>query len=69
MKKFTVILTRDVTESVAVEVEAENEEAAKDAALNNTEFGECNFERDEGNIDQPPYVTGCDEIEEEEVEP
>lgn len=50
MPKYTVIITRDVTESTVVEVDAENQEAAGEAAmaaLDNAESSE--WEIDDGS--------------------
>lgn len=67
MKKYSVILTRDVTESRTVIVEAKDHEHAHDLAMKVAELGE--FERD-SNCYEDPYVTDCVEVEEKsEVKP
>lgn len=65
MPKFTVIITRDITESTVLSVEAENAEAAEDAAfekLRNTD--NPTWEIDDGNCGiNPPYITDVSEEE------
>lgn len=53
---FSVILTRDVTESTVVLVRAEDAEHAKSRALA-LDTAELSWTVDDGNIWQPPYVT------------
>ena len=45
MKTFSVCLTRDITESAVVEVEAQNEDEARDKALDMA--GEVTFHADD----------------------
>lgn len=65
MTKYRVIMTRDITESTTIDVEAESEEdayAVAHAAL-------CNdanpvWEIDDGSWNQDgPYVTGVEEVQ------
>lgn len=64
MPTFRVIVTRDVTESTVVEVEADTEEQAEDAALDKLRDGmDAEWEVDDGSWNQAsPYVTGIDPI-------
>lgn len=59
MPKFTLILTRDTTESVSVVVEAETEDEAQDKALDNvpTEGWETD---DTPNLSKNVYITNCE---------
>jgi len=62
--KFTVVVTRDTTESAFITVEAEDEDTAKDLALKKS--GNLDFRqwyRDYAALTDG-YVTGCDEVEE-----
>lgn len=64
MPKFTVIVTRDTTESCEIEVEAESQEAAEQAGLQTAlDFpGEQEWLPDDTtNASKDPYVTGCEE--------
>ena len=63
MPKFNVIITRDITESTYVNVEAANPEAAEDAALDRLhEQVETKWEIDDGSWDSnSPYVTDVSE--------
>lgn len=64
MPRYSVIITRDVTESTVVEVEAETTEQAEVAAfekLSNSTAAE--WELDEGSWNKgEAYVTGVDEF-------
>lgn len=60
MRSFSVILTRDVTESVTVSVKAAGEDRAKAAAMA-LDTVHLKWAVDDGNIWQQPYVTGVDE--------
>ncbi len=64
MPTYHVTITRDVTESTVVEVEAETEEQAGDTALETLRTGtETEWEVDDGSWNQgSPYVTGIDVI-------
>ena len=67
MRNYTVIVTRDVTESCVVKVTAESEEEASELAVEKAHKGEVevDWELDMGSCGtQPAYVTGCDEEEE-----
>lgn len=59
MPKYTVIVTRDITESTCVTVEADNHDAAEDAALVALSGAtDTNWEVDDGSWDiNDPYVT------------
>ncbi|MBF0093062.1 MAG: hypothetical protein HQL34_00805 [Alphaproteobacteria bacterium] len=62
MPRYTVIVTRDITESTIVVVDAETEDQAEEAALeklrNDTE---AQWDVDEGSWNNSdPYVTGID---------
>ena len=66
--KYKVILTRDATESVLVEVEADNVTHAESVALREAgRYGEDvdGWDLDEGNFNEA-YTTGVDKVEEEE---
>ena len=65
MKKFSVVITRDITESCVIEVEAADEDAARDAALDALPYNE-----DPGwavDVDSAQtgevYVTGVEAVE------
>ncbi|MCG7629048.1 hypothetical protein MHM88_14650 [Epibacterium sp. MM17-32] len=60
MPKFQVILTRDVTESVCIEIEAADHDAATVKAIENVP--DTGWELDE-NLPDDAYVTGVDEID------
>ena len=63
--KYKVILTRDATESVLVEVEADNVTHAESVALEQAgRYGEDidGWELDEGNFNEA-YTTGVDKVE------
>ncbi|MEO5338712.1 MAG: hypothetical protein H7841_17780 [Magnetospirillum sp. WYHS-4] len=64
MPTFRVIITRDVTESTVVEVEAGSEEQAETAALDKLHAStDAEWEIDEGSWNQgSPYITGIDRI-------
>lgn len=69
MNTYQVILTRNVTESVVVEVEAEDETKAMDMADDKAgRYGNDvpGWELDSGNFAEV-YVTGCDQITEKET--
>lgn len=66
MPKFIVIITRDVTESTVVEVEAETKEQAETAAFEKlwqTEDAEWIIDDGSWN-DGDAYVTGIDPVAE-----
>ena len=57
MNKYRVIVTRDITESVIVDVYADSEDAAEETALSNIPI-EADWEIDDGSWDSgSPYVT------------
>ena len=60
--KFTVIVTRDVTQSSVVEIEADDQEQAEDMALG-LRPDEYDWALDDVN-DPKPYVTSCEESDE-----
>ena len=64
MPRYSVIITRDVTESTIVQVEAEAPEPAETAAIEKLfESTETEWELDEGSWNRgDAYVTGVDEI-------
>jgi hypothetical protein len=64
MPKYRVILTRDITESTVVEVDAENPAAAYDASYDALYDAEnVVWEIDDGSWGQnSPYVTDVDEV-------
>ncbi len=64
MPTFRVIITRDVTESTVVEVEAETEEQAETAAFDKLHVStDTEWEIDEGSWNQSDaYVTGIDRV-------
>ena len=57
MKTFSVCLTRDITESAVVEVEAQNEDEARDKALDMA--GEVTFHADD--LCEGVYVSWMEE--------
>lgn len=57
MKTFSVCLTRDITESAVVEVEAQNEDEARDKALDMA--GEVTFTADD--LCEGVYVSWMEE--------
>lgn len=60
--KFTVIVTRDVTQSSVVEIEADDQEQAEDMALG---LGRDEYDWELDDINDPkPYVTSCEESDE-----
>jgi len=63
MPRYSVIITRDVTESTRVEVEAETPEQAETAAIEELfESTDTEWELDEGSWNKgEAYVTGVDE--------
>jgi hypothetical protein len=62
MPKYRVILTRDITESTVVEVDAENQAAAYDAAYDVLYSMEAPvWEVDDGSGDTP-YVTDVEVV-------
>lgn len=60
MRSFSVILTRDVTESVTVVVQATNESCATNAAMA-LDTASLKWAVDDSNVWQSPYVTNVDE--------
>jgi len=64
MPKFTCIVTRDTTESIIVEVEAENDEQAESAAIEASQDPAHSWERDyTPNASSDHYVTNTEESE------
>ena len=63
MPKYRVILTRDITESTVIEIEAKNQEAACDGAYDVLyNMSDSVWEIDDGCETDPPYVTGVEEV-------
>mgnify|MGYP003424032035 CR=1 FL=1 len=62
MKKFRFILTRDITESAEVVVEAETEEDAGDKAEEMAFMGDLEWSVDD-NSPKRPYITDTEELE------
>ena len=64
MPKYTVIITRDITESTALEVEADNPDAAEDAAHEAlSQSSDAQWEIDDGSWDiGDHYVTDVSEV-------
>jgi hypothetical protein len=64
MPRYSVIITRDVTESTIVHVEADTPEQAESAAFEKLhESADTEWEIDEGSWNKADaYVTGVDEI-------
>lgn len=67
--KFQIILTRDVTESAVLEIEASSQEEAEEMAMSKPDL-DLSWSRDD-NAPADRYVTACDEAEPEgpEVSP
>lgn len=61
MTKFTVILTRDITESCVVHVEAKDAEAAEDVALSKLQGLDAPRWKLDDNWGGAPYVTDVSE--------
>jgi hypothetical protein len=61
MPKYRLILTRDTTESVFVDIEADDETDAHNQALENVP--DEGWGLDDGNLATAPYVTGCELIQ------
>lgn len=64
MPRYSVIVTRDVTESTVIEVEAVSPEQVEAAALTKLfESADTEWELDEGSWNKgDAYVTGVDEL-------
>ena len=64
MARFSVIITRDVTESTIIEVDVEAEEQVEDAALDKLrDYVDAEWRLDDGSWNQSDvYVTGIDPI-------
>ena len=64
MPRYSVIITRDVTESIIVQVETETPEQAETAAIEKLfESTDTEWELDEGSWNKADaYVSGVDEI-------
>lgn len=62
MPKFTVIVTRDTTESCEIEIEAEGQDEAEEAALARSKDSSIEWEPDDTpNASADHYITGCEE--------
>ena len=65
MKTFNVIVTRDTTESVTLEIEAQDEHEAQELALRYVAGpNDIDWEHDD-NLPQPAYVTDVSEEQQE----
>jgi len=63
MPEYRVILTRDITESCAVTVTADNADAAEDEAYSLVFGSDHAWVVDDGSCGvEPPYVTDCEEV-------
>lgn len=62
MPKYTVLVTRDVTESVAIEVEAKSAVAAQTEALTRARHTPLPWEPDETPAKPDIYVTATDVV-------
>ena len=60
LPKFSVILTRNVTESAIVQVSAEDESSANTEAMR-MDHAALTWAVDDGNVWEPPYITGTEE--------
>lgn len=61
-KRYSVIVTRDTTESIELDFYADDEFKAQEFALRLSVDPEIDFTLDEGNVTHPGYVTHCEEI-------
>jgi hypothetical protein len=61
--QWSVIITRETTESAILSIEANSQEDAEAQALAMQDS--ATFEQDDGNVPQPAYITGatCDDEE------
>ena len=64
MPRYSVIITRDVTESTIVQVEAETSEQAETAAFDKLhDSTDTEWELDEGSWNKgDAYISGVDEV-------
>lgn len=60
MPSFTIIVTQDVTQSACVTVKARSAAAAQERAIQMATEGKLEFNLDDGNAYDDPYITGCD---------
>lgn len=60
MASFTIIVTQDVTQSACVTIKARNAAAARERAIEMAKEGKLEFNLDDGNLYDDPYITGCD---------
>ena len=58
--RWSVLLTRDITESAQVNVVADTREEAEELVLN-APLESLEFETDDGYNHEAPYVTQCEE--------
>ena len=63
MAHYTVILTQDVTRSAVVDITALSEDEAEEKAMGLDRL-KLNFEYDDGNVSDRPYVTSIEKQEE-----
>ncbi len=68
LKKYSVILTRDITESAFVEVYATSESDAEDRALDMQRDEELKWNVNEGNAPDDAHTNGAELVEENENE-
>ena len=62
MAKYTIIVTRDITESCVVKIEADNIEAASDAAIDLVHGSSHEWTVDDGSCGtSPAYITDISE--------
>ena len=68
-KRYSVIITRDTTESTTVDVEAEDKEAAAEKALDEAMMHPERFDwvLNEGNSPADPYLGDCAENDATEI--
>ena len=67
LKAFSVIVTRDVTESQVLDVIAPDADTARDLARDYADGNPDGWTVDDGNAWNSGYVTGCDELSEGEA--
>lgn len=63
MAQFSIILTRDITESVCISVEADSQENAEAEALAMQDAQEWT---QDDNAPQPAYITACEQDADDE---
>jgi len=69
MKSYNIVITRDITESCYLTVEANSESDAEETALQDlSNFDDPKWEVDCVPSGSAPYVTGIEETNEEKVQ-